>query len=212
MRGEPNVRTIQISMACAVLAAMTAPVQAALIDFDGFSSGTSLTNQYASQGILFSGFENGAPIAPEIRSQQFVSSPASSPNYLTNFFNFPSTSTGNRLDEIRMDFTSPVENVSMIINTAGNNTIQFDLYDFSGTFLSTQLKNGNSVSNVPISLTGTNIGRISAFQPSDGWWWTLDDLSFDAAPVPEPSSFALLGMGALGFIGCGWRRKRKQAA
>jgi len=32
------------------------------------------------------------------------------------------------------------------------------------------------------------------------------------AIVPEPSSLALLGIGAFGLIGYGWRRKRKQAA
>lgn len=36
-----------------------------------------------------------------------------------------------------------------------------------------------------------------------------DDISFSSAPVPEPSSLALLGLGSLGLIGCGWKRKRK---
>jgi hypothetical protein len=30
----------------------------------------------------------------------------------------------------------------------------------------------------------------------------------DAAPIPEPSSFALFGIGTLGLLGCAWRRKK----
>ena len=34
----------------------------------------------------------------------------------------------------------------------------------------------------------------------------IDNISIE--PIPEPSSLALLGIGALGLMGYGWRRKR----
>ncbi len=36
------------------------------------------------------------------------------------------------------------------------------------------------------------------------------NLAFQRA-VPEPSSVALLGIGALGLVGYGWRRRRRTA-
>jgi hypothetical protein len=46
---------------------------------------------------------------------------------------------------------------------------------------------------------------------------SFDNLRIDFVPaaatvIPEPSSLALLGIGAIGLFGDGWRRKRKQSA
>jgi hypothetical protein len=36
------------------------------------------------------------------------------------------------------------------------------------------------------------------------------DLTYDLTIIPEPSSIALLGLGAVGLIGYGWRRRRRR--
>ncbi|MDZ4821775.1 MAG: PEP-CTERM sorting domain-containing protein [Planctomycetota bacterium] len=41
------------------------------------------------------------------------------------------------------------------------------------------------------------------------WASSYDDISLEATLVPEPSSIALLGLGALGMAGAVWRRRRK---
>lgn len=184
--------------------------RAELIDFDDLANGTSLTNQYAAQGVLFTGFENSVEIAPEVRSQQFISVPSSAPNYLTNFFGFPSTDAANRLDEIRISFLSPVSGVGFVLNTASLDTpgptITADIYDFDGVFLQQIGLVGSGVLNVAQLLPGANIGRISLFQPDDTWWWSMDNLQFDR--VPEPGTLALLG---LGLAGLGLTRRSKAA-
>lgn len=189
-----------ITLAAALTVSALPAAQATLIGFDDLASPTVLTNQYAALGVVFTGFENGVENAPEVREQEFVSVPASSPNYLTNFVNFPSTGSADRLDEIRITFLAPTTDVTMVINTAGTNTIQFDIYDFSGAFVESLFRNGSDTDNVSISLPGTNIGRISAFQPTDNWWWSLDNLSYtQAAAVPVPGTLALMLLGIAGL-------------
>ncbi len=43
--------------------------------------------------------------------------------------------------------------------------------------------------------------------------WGIDNVHVTGqAVIPEPSSIVLFGIGAVGLLGYGWRRKRKQAA
>ena len=64
---------------------------------------------------------------------------------------------------------------------------------------------GNS-SQLPISRQSKFPPRVLPTEPVR--WMQVD---FEAAAVPEPSSFALLGLAAVGFGGYRWtRRKRKK--
>lgn len=44
--------------------------------------------------------------------------------------------------------------------------------------------------------------------PGDGRF-DLDNLRFELAPVPEPGTLTLLGLGALGLMGYRWRQQRQ---
>ena len=55
--------------------------------------------------------------------------------------------------------------------------------------------------------SGPSFGQITETLAPERW-----TLTEKAPVVPEPSTFALLGIGGLALVGYGWRRKRQQAA
>ena len=60
-----------------------------------------------------------------------------------------------------------------------------------------------------ISVTWTNGAGVNPDGPPGNGSPTHQFDNIIAAPIPEPSSIALLGMGGLTLFGYGWRRRRK---
>ncbi len=78
------------------------------------------------------------------------------------------------------------------------------------------LPDGSDVSTttrdlITLRSDGVVILRQDTFTPPDDTiaWLIVSD---PVAVVPEPSTFALLGIGGIALVGYGWRRKRQQAA
>jgi hypothetical protein len=77
------------------------------------------------------------------------------------------------------------------------------------TATTTKSVQGGSLDFVGITST-TAITSVSLAMPDSPYYNAIDNFSFGtAAPVPEPGSLTLLGVGAFGLIGYSWRRKRK---
>ena len=184
---------------------VTAPVaaQAVLIDFDTdpfgapLASGTALTDQYASWGALFEGYENGLA-RDTVVSTLYDDEIGFDGNYWTNH-NADGT---DRYDVIRVVFLNPAQNISLYFNSAGYMPVSFYLYDADGGTLEIQ-----NISTMgawePLSFSAGNVAYMDIYQPEDWWTYAVDDLSFDSVPIP--GAVWLLGSGLMGLIGL--RRK-----
>jgi MYXO-CTERM domain-containing protein len=177
-----------------------------LIDFDNLPgggtipSGTNMGEQYASLGVHFSAWEDGAPAiadAAEIFAALFPNPPANEGNA---WFNLDAEDAfGNRADIMRVEFDAPVNDVSWYTDSEGGPPapgIRFEAYDADGFLIETVFVGDTGFPMFQFTqFTMDGISRIDMLQPADGWGWSIDNLSF--TPVPAPGALALLGLAGL---------------
>jgi hypothetical protein len=214
------MKRVHFSLLCLV-ALVPFAAQAAVIDFDNLPGGGALpnnsvlTNQYASVGVIFEGFEGSAvaqPIATTVFSGQVGGAPVSG-QYLMNL-----NAADNRADVIRMRFSGPASGIAfdfIPFGSGGANT-SLQAFDTGGTLIFNDVIGGTTVINSNIHYTGlsglTGVARLDILQPGDIEPWGMDNLQYRnavSAPVPEPGSLGLLCVGVLGLAHL--RRKRKTA-
>jgi hypothetical protein len=74
---------------------------------------------------------------------------------------------------------------------------------------------GYQVFHLTVASTGMHrlgLGVVNVGDGSVRSGLLIDDIRVVPASVPEPSSLALAGLGALGLLGYGWRRRKRRAA
>jgi hypothetical protein len=122
---------------------------------------------------------------------------------------FDSLGTGSALLDI--SFTQDMTRVGAFVAGAAGSTITLEAYDALGNLLESMTIASPTVAAWGSSFVGLErsegIRRV-VFRGAD---FGLDGLTFEAAPVPEPSVMLLASVGALGLWLLGERRPRASA-
>ncbi len=158
----------------------------ALITFDEFAVGTVITNQYAAQNVLFEGVSGSAPI---IWTDLALGVLSPNPPYAGDFAAF---------------FINPVSWVEFDAGYWNDRyTGVMAIYDENLTFItqvtnqSTYLELGNNYEHFSFHGYGP-IGAVYFNSVNDVAGAAMDNLDF-SAPIPEPATIALVGLGLLGL-------------
>lgn len=204
-----------IACLAAALTAMPATASATVINFDVDGSGstiasdTPITTQYANLGVTFQGWENGQAVDISAAPDPDGITAPSAPNVLTNCAVVGTFCPSNRADVVNILFASAASGISFQLDTLGSASVTFNLYDSLNNLLETQTVTSGGSLYVPVTFSATGVSRIEGLQPYDSWAWAMDDLSFNIAGVPEPSTWATMLLG-FGFVGGAMRMRRRQ--
>jgi len=178
------------------------------IDFDTTPEGTSIaawdavSGQYSSIGVNFSAFEDGAAVSTELFPANFFGlSPFSSNSWYNTDSNF-----GFAADKLTITFDAAVENLQWKTAVQGGVSagISFIAYDALGAIIE-QTSTISSTSTVEYNgFSVSGIYKVDLLQPSDDWFWGLDDISFNfvdtgSGQVPLPATVLLMGLGLVGL-------------
>jgi hypothetical protein len=184
-------KLITICLTVGLLAAVlgvTGTANAQSITFDEFPVGTVISNQYASEGVLFLpgditqrlpqiSWNEAMPDQPILRS-------TGEPDYY------------DYQGDFWMQFTTPVNSVEFLSgswNTPQTGVIE--VYDPGMNLLASLTNRGTGIELISISGLG-NIEKIYFNSISDPYGADIDNLVF----TPEPTTICLLGLGALALL------------
>lgn len=183
-------------LAVVTIAAVASPASAALVDFESLAIDEFVTNQFESDGILFS---NGVTLVEGVSLYEIYFPPSSGTNVIS----------GLDLGPIEAALLWGASHVSLQITTAIPARVSY--FDSLDALLGETLVAPNLGGHTLVSFDSlTPIGRVSIGDSMMGSasFLTVDDFEFEAAETPEPSTLALIVAGLLPFAAAAVRRRR----
>jgi hypothetical protein len=193
------------------LALIANPVNATTIDFESVASGTQLTNEFESLGVLFSGTDSYAGLVIT-EGQYGTSNFGNSPNHLVHGGYYGGTTTLQFVDPSDPATPRGVSTFSILLGDGSPDTETFSITfrDMAGTILAGPVGYTTTSNGLLIQETSSSLGDLIGFvdisldinSPSGV---AFDDLSFSTVPVPGAAWF--FGSGLLGLIGLSRRDK-----
>jgi hypothetical protein len=184
-----------------------------VINFDNLAgdptlgAGEVLTNQYAGLGVTFAvpnfnASANDGALATG-------SSLNSDPNVI--WVAQGGGAGGAAAQGMDIFFSMPVSKVGLYIEGSIGSTFSLAVYDGAALLeaLTLPLSPGGAGLEGFLALENLNITRAVVYSTNSAgqnWNFSMDDLKFDGAPIPEPASLILLGTGLAGLRA--WRKRR----
>jgi hypothetical protein len=197
-----------------------AHAQAATINFDDLTEGTTLSDQYASIGAVFmaNAFSGaGASTSGQSWATNTDMTIVSATGPDSNNLGTPALASGMILGSYNgwlnedgdgsfsIAFSAPVSSVSADFGGVATGA-DVAIYAYSGTTLVEKVTGGTQYGQFQLSVSGSNITSVVMTPGSYDDYVAVDNIGFTQA-VPEPASLVLMALG-LGAVGLRCRRPR----
>jgi hypothetical protein len=196
LRSRPRRLALPLSAALLAFPGVAAAADTT-INFDNLASGTTVSNQYAPQGVTFDQSPSGpATLMPFIQSDP--AGAHSSPNVLN--INQGGCGAEVTRHELWGQFAASRNHVNLFVgdlNTAAAEQVTLTGYDLSGTAIPTATQtvtlSGGSGVHTAMSITdpSSQISFFDVLGSSSARCLAIDDFSFDALPSAIAPDFGL---------------------